>query len=98
MGACRSARPACIGGHWGFADYCSCLPVGWAMALSRICGAFAVGDRAAHSHTMPAHVATRCAVRPRGFAPIMTCNHPLPRDKVRFAGEPVPVVGAETIG
>jgi carbon-monoxide dehydrogenase large subunit len=37
------------------------------------------------------------AVRQRGFAPIATRHYPLPSDKVRFVGEPVAMVVAETI-
>ncbi|MFZ3235948.1 MAG: xanthine dehydrogenase family protein molybdopterin-binding subunit [Stellaceae bacterium] len=36
-------------------------------------------------------------VRTRGFAPIATAHFPMPADKVRFVGEPVAVVVAETI-
>jgi carbon-monoxide dehydrogenase large subunit len=35
--------------------------------------------------------------RTRGFAPIATAHFPMPADKVRFVGEPVAVVVAETI-
>ncbi|HZU89598.1 MAG TPA: xanthine dehydrogenase family protein molybdopterin-binding subunit, partial [Stellaceae bacterium] len=37
------------------------------------------------------------AVRPRGFAPIATRHYPLPQDRVRFVGEPVAMIVAETI-
>src|SRR5215468_4130636 len=35
--------------------------------------------------------------RLRGGVPIATCHHPLPADRVRFVGEPVAFVVAETI-
>jgi hypothetical protein len=60
MGACRSARPASIGGHWGLrhglTDYCSCLPVGWAMPLA----AFAV---VARTISIPAPVRMKRTLR-----------------------------------
>jgi len=37
------------------------------------------------------------ALRKRGLEPITTCDHPMPADKVRFVGEPVAMVVAETI-
>ena len=37
------------------------------------------------------------AVRKRGLEPITTLDHPLPADKVRFVGEPVAMVVADTI-
>ena len=37
------------------------------------------------------------SVRLRGFAPIATPHYPMPADKVRFVGEPVALVVAETI-
>jgi carbon-monoxide dehydrogenase large subunit len=37
------------------------------------------------------------AVRVRGFEPITTRDYPMPSDRVRFVGEPVAVVVAETI-
>jgi carbon-monoxide dehydrogenase large subunit len=37
------------------------------------------------------------AVRVRGFGPITTRDYPMPPDKVRFVGEPVALVVAETI-
>jgi carbon-monoxide dehydrogenase large subunit len=35
--------------------------------------------------------------RPRGRLPIATCHYPLPVDRLRFVGEPVAIVLAETI-
>ncbi len=37
------------------------------------------------------------AVRVRGVAPIATRDYPMPADKVRFVGEPVAIVVAETV-
>ena len=37
------------------------------------------------------------AVRVRGFQAIVTRDYPMPPDKVRFVGEPVAIVVAETI-
>ncbi len=38
-----------------------------------------------------------CQPRMRGFAPIATIHFPLPAERVRFVGEPVAIVVAETI-
>jgi carbon-monoxide dehydrogenase large subunit len=37
------------------------------------------------------------AVRLRGFAPIATCDYPMPPDRARFVGEPVAMVLGETV-
>jgi carbon-monoxide dehydrogenase large subunit len=73
-----------------------------ARAAAGVLAVFSGGDYAAAGlgpipHNPGLSAPPDVQARLRGCSPIATCHYPLPEDKVRFVGEPVAIVIAETI-